>query len=468
VRTARPGSASPGATLLLLAGALGCGEPAGTSAGQLEILAGANIVDTALARPAQAVVVRVRGAGSGEQVVFEAVESPLDEYPTTVSRLGTGDFGPEYADTTDSRGQLAARLWLGPKAGPSFVRIRVPSSGSVDSVRVTIRPAALFNLSADPSDTTIVLGGSSSLRVATSDVNHNARTGDPFTLRPLDGVTTVSGSVIRGAALGRGTLEISAGTLSGLHGNLYVSVAPAVDLGGITNRGVVAVRSDGTNFRLQIPVPLPSLSAPNRTSWVADGSAVVFDAVGILYWARRNGTWRQLTDGVEAANAPSVTSDGQWVYYARQTQGTWRIHRVRTDATGDELVLGAAEPLTWPTPSPDGRLVAFIAGNRELRILTLATGAVRSLDALATTPSWSPDGSELAFVCGDHLCAIRPDGTGRRSIGTQGGYNPGVEWSPDGRWLLTHNFVVQLVDASSGLAVPLTTPFPAFILTWAR
>lgn len=454
------------ATILLIAILMGCGGTSnGPSTDGFQVVAGANLVDTALAKPAQALTIRVNGGDSGVAVTFEPVPSPLGGQYTTVSGLGSTAFQERLDVATDRRGQAGARLWFGSKAGDGWIRITIPSANAIDSVRFTITPAALFALSADPSDTTILLGGTSTPRIGIADSYGNARPGDPYALRPKDDVTTATGGVIRGAKVGRSTVEVSAGNQ---RGDIYVAVAPAVDLAGVTNAGLATVRADGANFRLIVPVPLPGLVSPTRMSWLPDASAAVFDAVSVLYIARKNGTWLRLTDGSEAAQAPIVSGDGQWIYYARQTQGTWRIHRMRLDGTGDELVLGDAVPLTWPAPSPDGKYLAYIAANHELRILDLVSRVSTALHAPAATPAWSPDGVDLGFICADGPCLIRPDGSQLREVGARGGYTNGLSWSPDGRWLMTNNFVVQLVERSTGVAVPLTTRLGVSAVTWAR
>lgn len=459
-RLALPGLA---AALILAQTACGGGtfDPATAT---IEIVAGANLSDSALAQPAQAVVVRVRGAGSGIRMVFEPTQSPLGGQYTSVSGIGTPQFDAAYADTTNDRGQVAARLWFGSKAGPGYLRIRLPASGAVDSVPFTIHAAGLFTMAANPSDTTIVLGGTSIVTVSTADAYGNSRQGDAFVLKPQDDLTTVSGATVRGVKLGRATVRVSAGSQAG---DVYVSVAPPVDLSGITPRGLAAARSDGTNFRVLFPFTLAPFFGPTRTSWAPDGSAVAFDALAILYVARKSGGLVKLTNGSPAASNPAFSADGQWVYYASQTAG-WQIRRIKPDGSGDELVLATGETLGWPTPSPNGQLLAYIADDHALKVVTLATGATISLHQAAATPSWSADGTQLAFVCGDRPCLIRPDGSGLATIGTLSRFGWGMEWSPDGQWLLMRNFTTMLVDVATGNPIPLTTPLGLGGLAWPR
>ena len=71
--------------------------------------------------------------------------------------------------------------------------------------------------------------------------------------------------MIRGAKVGRSTVEVSAGSQ---RGEIYVAVAPPVDLAGVTNGGLAAVRADGTNFRLIVArPPFP----PTPSTWPGTG-----------------------------------------------------------------------------------------------------------------------------------------------------------------------------------------------------
>jgi Tol biopolymer transport system component len=91
-----------------------------------------------------------------------------------------------------------------------------------------------------------------------------------------------------------------------------------------------------------------------------------------------------------------------------------------------------------PTWSADGSRIAFsriYAGDREIAILTLASGDVQriSLPGAQWHPAWSPDGSHIAFwqpagptVTG--IYTMRADGTNVRlhtlDESWGGGFNP--------------------------------------------
>jgi len=160
--------------------------------------------------------------------------------------------------------------------------------------------------------------------------------------------------------------------------------------------------------------------------------------------------------------------------------------------TGPALALGRSEQLTadpgleiQPAISPDGKLVAYAAGNSTrmrifirpvgggrtiplsddstavesgprwspdgARLLFLTRGGVSVASALGGSsqpvvpPSvsagvfsaaWSPDGREIAFARADSLLVAPADGGGARSVGGGSGLQlHACVWSPNGKWI---------------------------------
>lgn len=111
------------------------------------------------------------------------------------------------------------------------------------------------------------------------------------------------------------------------------------------------------------------------------------------------------------AREPDVSPDGRRIVYVTNHAGSsvLRIadygadHRPRRERV---LVEGLRwEQVYTPRFSPDGRHVAYgvwsQGGYRDLRVITLATGAVRRVTAdraIDQQPVWSPDGAHLYFV----------------------------------------------------------------------
>ena len=138
-----------------------------------------------------------------------------------------------------------------------------------------------------------------------------------------------------------------------------------------------------------------------------------------------------------------------------------------------------------PTFAPDGNQVAFAwDGEREdnLDIYTKVVGTDRSLrltfdPAQDFRPAWSPDGRWIAFLRGTSrgkalVMRIPPTGGPERNVadvnpGNWANYDkaPLLEWSPDGKWLLTADRVppdvassLFLISVESGEKKRLTFP----------
>ena len=76
-------------------------------------------------------------------------------------------------------------------------------------------------------------------------------------------------------------------------------------------------------------------------------------------------------------------------------------------------------------------------------------------------PSYSPDGAYFACAIASDLSIMKTDGTGRRvvfSFPGNGGpsYLSGVDWTPDGKWLLAMTGGANLYNVATGAVLPLT------------
>jgi hypothetical protein len=119
---------------------------------------------------------------------------------------------------------------------------------------------------------------------------------------------------------------------------------------------------------------------------------------------------RRLTRGARVS-APDVSPDGKRVVYTVNARGTTSLEIA--SLTRDGALEGPRALVTsrrfdqayTPRFSPDGRRVAWSAwsagGYRDIRVVDVATGAVRSITndrALDLQPAWSPDGRTLYFA----------------------------------------------------------------------
>jgi len=118
--------------------------------------------------------------------------------------------------------------------------------------------------------------------------------------------------------------------------------------------------------------------------------------------------------------------------------------------------------IQWPTSSPDGSKIVFVAAGR-LWLVNEANGKPRPLtkDMLPTfqyTPAWSPDGKKIAFTTWDNntgggLWTVNADGSQAKKISTGQDAFIFPTWYPDGQSIV--------VTQGSGRGFS-TSPFPVY------
>jgi Tol biopolymer transport system component len=504
------------ACLLSFAAAVAaCGgdSPSGSSGGsgpKLQIVAGDQVTDTIDARPAQGLVVQVTGRDGkparGVVVEFASTLVGPDAYRTPsvwLSPQGSNEASNITSATTDSEGRAAVKVQLGSRAGPGAVAIAVQTLGLLEGAHYTVLPGAPWAVNATPGDTTLYVGRNALLRATVMDRAENPRT-DPVTFTVASGPVTLSGATATITGIGRGVVVARVGAVADTS---YVSGVPEGTVAGFTgDMELYTANLDGTGMRL-----LATASAGRGyfgempAAWSADGQSLVYhdsrsDHNRLLYSVNAAGGPRVLLiaapDGISSQAWPQRSRDGQWIYF--NGIGTWQgtyvgnqIFRVHADGTGMErLDTGGGFVFAgYPSPSPDGTRVAFISGrdisSGGLHVLNLATGANTGLGIGAATPRWSPAGDLIAYVSippgigylDNHSIAgygelrvVRPDGTGdRRVTATAGLYLPGIDWSPDGKYLIAtsqQSGDLVIVDVATGAEAHLRLPRPVRAPVW--
>lgn len=108
-----------------------------------------------------------------------------------------------------------------------------------------------------------------------------------------------------------------------------------------------------------------------------------------------------------------------------------RPYPLRSTPHWDAVSASESEP-AW---SPDGRQIAFQAGDGHIVTADIAGGKRRTIATAGYEPAWSPDGRSIAFQHSDGaLWLANADGSGDERLLASNGGDP--SWAPDSRSLV--------------------------------
>jgi TolB protein len=260
-----------------------------------------------------------------------------------------------------------------------------------------------------------------------------------------------------------------------------------------------AMTPDGAAARQVLACPDAACRNP---SWAPDGERLVYEKLDLSDPAAAGVTtlwWLDLASGETApvfqdtqlpGFSPAWSPDGQWLSYIAPGMPT-RIQLYNlADGRRHDFVTKTSMAVIWhpqgeailltdvvaaqPTPGQPTRthLLRFDAATATLADLS---GGDEVSDSW---PAWSPDGARIAFVRrdfsegtdtrGNQIWVMDGDGTnGRPLTAAADTLFQHLSWSPDGRYLLFHQYslneplakpAVKLIDVESGEIRPLAQP----------
>ena len=174
----------------------------------------------------------------------------------------------------------------------------------------------------------------------------------------------------------------------------------------------------------------------------------------------------QLTHGSQFVETTLLSRDGRWLYYDSDLSGNMDLYRMALPAGAPERLTSDSSDDFWPSPSPDGREVAFHswrAGSRDIWVMGLDGAPLQRVTILPGPGGVGRLGARRESSRLGHL--HRPgrhlDGTpdlARCPVGAAGraarlGVLP--PWSPDGRSLTVSASLTRgalwIMPADSGM-----------------
>jgi hypothetical protein len=384
-----------------------------------------------------------------------------------------------------SIGQASFRVKFGLRSGRAAIAVSVPELGVVDTLWFTVKPGAPVRVAPLPGDAAVVVGGSYKQGAKVLDRVGNERDlTSPLTFSGLDPAATVSaGGQITGVTYGRARIKVS---YENLADTAMVSVVPTgqlatvfgpVGLGDLSVVGTLATDGSG-------PRRYPTPHNVSAAVWSADATRIYY--VGRpRYFLTPRIYALTLADGAlsplipdtvsvlkgELFASPAVSLDGAWIYFTTlvpfsgpPSGDIWRVH---PDGTGLARIVGAgvagSPPRTSPSPSPDGTRLAYVEGAspngaNDIKILDFQSGGTLTIRGSgAVEIRWSPIADRIAVKAGATLYVVNADGSQLTQLASFSAYFPGLDWSPDGRWILANlsGVLTILEPTTTGLRLPL-------------
>jgi Tol biopolymer transport system component len=241
--------------------------------------------------------------------------------------------------------------------------------------------------------------------------------------------------------------KIAAGGMVVLGALAITSAAPAAEPGVESSLEIYNLATGARRVVLRIR---DHIEAPN---WSRDGSRLIFNAHGHLFWVPVTGGQPEIIDTGKATtnnNDHGLSPDGKFLAISDQSSGPSLVHVVPL-AGGEPRQVTAIGPSYWHGWSPDGRRLAFVGmrpgGDGDIYSIAVEGGAetrLTSAPGLDDGPDYAPNGmiyfnSERSG--GMQIWKMNADGSDQRRVTHDPAFG---DWfphpSPDGRWVVFLSF----------------------------
>jgi len=436
-------------------------EPSGPVAPKLVIVAQPATTDTVDSTPSQALVIEVRGVDGKPKphvvVRFTALPStdPMRRAQPTVSvaNVTSSTYFPFVADSSDARGRVSVLVRFGVIAGATGIEMNVPELAILDTFALTVRPGAPAFAQFAVRDTLVSIGARYNVGASTTDRYRNPVAPEPVTFTAGSPILSVDATGnVTAAATGRGYVVAR---MRSFTDTLRVSIVPP-GLKIVWYRATIVWMSslDGTGAsilaRSTYTSTYPHAAPGGQLVAFYEGSPNDNSTISVA-----SATEVRMVASTGGPAWPRWSADGQWIYFTtRRTDGIG-VSRMHADGSSIQQIGPSFTGATFNPVgiSPDGQTVVVQNGT-TLALIDVTSGALRPLSISCGWPQFSPDGSRIACVTASAVLVINADGSNQRVLASRAiQVLGGVDWSPDGAWLLisgpTAPELVSVVDGSS-------------------
>ncbi len=192
--------------------------------------------------------------------------------------------------------------------------------------------------------------------------------------------------------------------------------------------------------------PIMALKTDRKVRWLLAAVGLVLLLAGGFALVRRTtplpvmGHSEQLTSDPGLEIQPAISPDGKLVAYSAGNSSRMRVF-LRPVGGGRTIPLSddTASVETHPQWSPDGSTLLFLTRG-GVSVSPALGGSAQAIvppagTAIVTTATWSPSGKEIAFARRDSLLVVPVGGGLMRLVGTGAFDLHSCTWSPNARWI---------------------------------